>query len=47
LIKDKIHKVAWARIAKVFPELGIWLVDLENKKYQRTFWIYWISTKRE
>jgi len=38
-IRAKIYKIAWERIAKVFPELEIWLVDLENKKYQRTSWI--------
>jgi len=42
-IRAKIYKVAWERIAKVFPELEIWLVDGENKKYQRTSWIYWLK----
>ena len=42
-IRAKIYKVAWERIAKVFPELEIWLVDVENKKYQRTSWIYWLA----
>jgi hypothetical protein len=41
-IRAKIYKVAWERIAKAFPELEIWLVDVENKKYQRTSWIYWL-----
>ena len=45
-IRAKIYKVAWERIAKVFPELEIWLVDIENKKYQRTPWIYWLEPKR-
>ena len=45
-IRAKIYKVAWERIAKVFPELEIWLVDIENKKYQRTPWIYWLVPKR-
>jgi hypothetical protein len=45
-IRAKIYKVAWERIAKVFPELEIWLVDVENKKYQRTSWIYWLAPKR-
>ncbi|MGZ5486092.1 MAG: hypothetical protein ACXWFB_09325 [Nitrososphaeraceae archaeon] len=44
-IRAKIYKVAWERIAKVFPELEIWLVDIENKKYQRTPWIYWLERK--
>jgi hypothetical protein len=42
-IRAKIYKVAWERIAKVFPELEIWLVDIENKKYQKTSWIYWLK----
>ena len=45
-IRAKIYKVAWERIAKAFPELEIWLVDIENKKYQRTPWIYWLAPKR-
>ena len=45
-IRAKIYKVAWERIANVFPELEIWLVDVENKKYQRTSWIYWLAYKR-
>jgi hypothetical protein len=44
-IKAKIYKEAWKRIAKVFPELEIWLVDIEDKKYQRTSWIYWLKRK--
>ena len=45
-IRAKIYKVAWERIAQVFPELEIWLVDVENKKYQKTSWIYWLAPKR-
>jgi hypothetical protein len=45
-IRAKIYKVAWERIAKAFPELEIWLVDIENKKYQRTFWIYWLERRK-
>jgi len=45
-IRAKIYKVAWERIAQVFPELEIWLVDVENKKYQRTSWIYWLARKK-
>lgn len=44
-IRAKMHKVAWKRIAEVFPELEIWLVDIENKKYQRTAWISWLKKK--
>ena len=42
-IRAKIYKVAWERIAKIFPELEIWLVNVENKKYQKTSWIYWLE----
>jgi hypothetical protein len=45
-IRAKIYKIAWERIAQVFPELEIWLVDVENKKYQKTPWIYWLAPKR-
>lgn len=45
-IRAKIYKVAWERIAKNFPELEIWLVDIKNKKYQRTCWIYWLESKK-
>ena len=44
-IRAKIYKVAWERIAKVFPELEIWLVDIKNKKYLKTAWISWIKQK--
>jgi hypothetical protein len=45
-IRAKIYKVAWKRIAEVFPELEIWLVDTENKSYQRTPWGYWLKHKK-
>ncbi|MDD2404764.1 MAG: hypothetical protein PHI56_09505, partial [Victivallaceae bacterium] len=45
-IRAKIHKVAWKRIAEAFPELEIWLVDIENKKYQKTTWISWLKQKK-
>ena len=45
-IRARIYKVAWERIAKVFPEFEIWIVDIENKKYQRTSWAYWLTRKR-
>lgn len=45
-IRAKIYKVAWERIAKAFPELEIWLIDIENKRYQRTSWIYWLERKK-
>ena len=45
-IRAKIYKVAWKRIAIAFPELEIWLVDIENKKYQKTSWNYWLKRKK-
>ena len=45
-IRARIYKVAWERISKVFPEFEIWIVDIENKKYQRTSWAYWLTRKR-
>jgi hypothetical protein len=44
-IRAKIFKVAWERISTVFPELQIWLVDVQNKQYQKTSWISWIEKK--
>ncbi|MFC2159986.1 hypothetical protein ACFLQS_04655, partial [Actinomycetota bacterium] len=44
-IRAKIYKVAWERITEAFPELEIWLVDIENKKYQKTSWNYWLIRK--
>ena len=45
-IRAKIYKVAWGRIAKVFPELEIWLVDTANKKYQKASWMYWLEDNK-
>jgi hypothetical protein len=45
-IRARIYRVAWERLSKAFPELEIWVVDAEKKKYQRTPWIYWLSKKR-
>ena len=36
------HREAWERIAQAFPELEIWLVDVENATYERTSWIHWL-----
>ena len=35
------HRVAWERIAKAFPELEIWLVDVEGRRYEKTTWAEW------
>jgi hypothetical protein len=42
-IRARIYKIAWERIADSFPELEIWLVDTENKSYERTSWRYWLK----
>ena len=36
------HRVAWDRLARAFPELEIWLVDVENRDCQRRSWIEWL-----
>jgi hypothetical protein len=45
-IRARIYRVAWERIADVFPELEIWVVDSESNKYQKTSWNYWLIRKR-
>lgn len=45
-IRAKAYKVAWKRIAESFPELEIWLVDVEGRKYQRTPWSYWLKSRK-
>ena len=37
------HREAWKRIGHAFPELEIWLVDVENTKYQGTAWARWLE----
>ena len=34
---------AWTRIGHTFPELEIWLVDIENKALTRTMWNDWVA----
>ena len=34
---------AWGRLGVAFPELEIWLVDVEAKSYKRTSWIGWLE----
>jgi hypothetical protein len=45
-VRAKIYKVAWKRISEAFPELEIWIVDTETRKYQKTSWIYWLRQKK-
>jgi len=35
------YGIAWDRIAKAFPELRIWLVDTENKRFEDHGWGDW------
>lgn len=35
------YKCAWKRIEDAFPEIEIWLIDVENKLYQKTKWGSW------
>jgi hypothetical protein len=37
------HGPAWVRIGVAFPELEIWLVDIDRKTYRRTLWNEWAS----
>lgn len=39
--RAKQHRVAWLRIADLFPELEIWLVDTVGRTYQRETWREW------
>ena len=36
------HGIAWKRIGDAFPELEIWLIDVENKTYKKTGWESWL-----
>lgn len=39
--RAKQHSVAWLRLANVFPELQIWLVDTVSSAYRKTTWKEW------
>ncbi len=41
--RSKQHGIAWKRIGIAFPELKIWLIDVENKNYIRTEWSEWLE----
>lgn len=42
-LRAQQHRIAWERIEKTFPELEIWLVDVENRTYERTGWGKWLG----
>ena len=37
------HRIAWERIGKAFPELEIWLVDVDKGSYRKTSWGHWLK----
>jgi len=41
--RSKHHCIAWKRIGIAFPELEIWLIDVENKNYMKTGWVEWLN----
>jgi hypothetical protein len=41
--RAKQHRIAWKRIGDAFPELEIWLIDVENKTHKRTEWGSWLK----
>lgn len=43
--RAKQYYVSWERIGKAFPELKIWLIDIEKKTYKRTDWGEWLKNK--
>ena len=36
------YGVAWRRIGKAFPELHVWLVDVDKASYKKTSWSEWL-----
>ena len=34
---------AWTRIGEAFPELQIWLVDVDKFSYTKTSWNCWLK----
>lgn len=35
------YAVAWGRIGLAFPELEIWLIDIENRIIEKSTWAEW------
>lgn len=42
-LRARQHRVAWERIARAFPELEIWFVDIEKNAYTRSTWDSWLA----
>lgn len=41
--RAKNHRVAWKRIGEAFPELEIWLVDVQNETVTKHTWNEWLD----
>ena len=39
----KQYKIGFERIAKAFPELEFWFVDVDSRSYKKTSWVYWLG----
>ena len=42
-MRAKQYGVAWKRIGDAFPELEVWLVDVQGKKYEVHKWNDWAT----
>lgn len=42
-MRAKQYGVAWKRIGDAFPELEVWLVDVQGKKYEVHKWNDWVA----
>jgi hypothetical protein len=39
------RRTAWLRIAEAFPELELWFVDTQARRYERTTWKEWATPR--
>lgn len=39
----KQYRAGWERIGKAFPELEIWLINVDKNSYKRTKWSEWLA----
>lgn len=42
-LRARQYGIAWQRLGQAFPELQIWLVDVENQSYTRATWNEWLT----
>jgi hypothetical protein len=40
--RAKHYGAAWRRLGEAFPELQIWLIDVENDTYEKSSWNRWL-----